>query len=158
MLRTLLHYGDAEADKLLLQQLESTDEETLFAALQLAEKSINPQVVAKLLSFLDRGSITNYEYKLKSAVVSSLAEIGNSEALPRLEQILLSGSILHAGSHARLKGEIIQTLEHYPVAAVLPLLRRLVEKGPNEQARQAGDIYRALQRKAHGSPAENPSA
>lgn len=158
VLRTLLHYGDAEADKILLQQLDSAEEETLYSALQLAEKSANKRVFAKLLALLDRGSLTNYEYKLKSTVVNTLAEIGNPEALPRLEQILFSGAILHAGSHARLKADIMRTLDHYPAATLLPLLKRVIEKGSNELVRQAEDIYRLLQRKAHGSSAENPSA
>lgn len=155
VLRTLLHYGDAEADKMLLQQLASSDEETLYTALQLAEKSTNPRVFSILLSFLDRGSLTNYEYKLKSAVVSSLAEIGNPAALPRLEQILQSGSLLHAGNHTRLKAEITRSLDHYPPAAVLPILRKIIEKGSSEQVRQAEEVYRLIQRKVHGSSAEN---
>jgi HEAT repeat protein len=156
-LRTLLHFGDPEADAILVQQLDSSDEETFYTAIQLAEKSANPQVFAKLLSFLDRGSMTNYEFKLKCAVVTSLAEMANPAALPRLEQILLSGSLLHAGSHARLKAEIMRTLDRYPVAAVKVLLTRVIEKGSNELVRQAEEVYRILQRKGHGSATEHQS-
>jgi len=157
-LRTLIYYGDAEADTILLKQLESADEEIFYTAIQLAEKSANPRIFATLLAFLDRGSMTNYEFKLKSAVVNCLAEIANPGALPRLEQILLSGSLLHSGHHAKLKAEIMRTLDRYPVTAVRPMLKRIIEKGSNEQVRQAEEVYRTLQRKVHGISADNQSA
>lgn len=154
-LRTLIYFGDREADQMLSRHLESNDEETLYTAIQLAEKSSNPSVLPKLLSFLDKGTLTNYEYRLKSAVVASLGEIGKPSVLPRLEKILFSGTLLHAAHHNRLKGDILRTLHNYPPADVIPILKKIVQSGSDDLIRQAEEVYRALQRKQHGSPAEN---
>lgn len=147
VLRTLLHFGAPEADQILLQQLTGDDEEICLAAIQVAEKSKNREVFDFLISCFKRGKLTNYEYKLKSAVVTTLAEMGNPAALPVLEKVLLSGRFFHRQLHTKLKQEIMQTLDRYPAAAVVPVLRKVVNSGNAELTRMAEELYKNLQKK-----------
>jgi HEAT repeat protein len=145
-MKTLLHFQDPQADRLLQSNLAAGDEETLLAAVQLAEYSANPQVCAKLVALLDRRGIVDFGLELKSAVVRSLAEIGNPVVLPDLEKVLQSKSILHSGMLSRLKLEIVRSLERYPQEAVMPLLQRF-SAGSGEIAGIAADLLRTLRRK-----------
>lgn len=149
-IRTLVHFGDREADRILLSLLKSDDEEKITTGLQLAERSASPDIFRTILSLLDRGGLTNYEYRLKSAAVQTLGEIGNPEALPRLEKILFSSNLIHASHHNRLKGDIIRSLPLYPLQSVIPLFKKIASSGSKEMIAQAEESYRVLQRKRQG--------
>jgi len=149
-IRTLTSLGDREADRILLSLLKSDDEEQIISGLQLAEKSSNPEVFRTILALLDRGGLTSYEYRLKSAAVQTLGEIGNPAALPRLEKILFSTQLIHASQHNRLKGDIIRSLSLYPPQSVVPLFKRIASGGSKEMIALAEESYRILQRKRQG--------
>lgn len=151
VMKTLLHYRDQEAERLLLRNLNATDEELQLSAIQLAEKSTNPDVLRILLGLLGRGGLRNYEYRLKSAVVNTLAEIGSAEAVPVLVKLLLSRNLFHHGQHKRLKADIMRSVEQYPVDVALDLVRRVVQSGRGELLTMAQESYASLQRKVHGN-------
>ncbi len=85
--------------------------------MQIAEMSSNPEIVHKLLTILDSGGLTDYGLEIKSAVVQTLAAIGNDQALPKLKEILFSVSFLHPGKHAKLKTVIIRSLPRFSAVA-----------------------------------------
>lgn len=149
-IRTLAHFGDREADRIILGLLGSSDEETVMGGLHLAEKSRSTELFRAVLSLLDRGGLTNYEYRIKSAAVQTLGEMGNPEALPRLEKILFSSTLIHAAHHNRLKGDIIRTLPLYPVQSVVHLFKKIAENGSKEMIALAEESYRIIQRKRQG--------
>lgn len=148
--RTLAHFGDREADRIILSLLRQPDEASITSALQLTGKGAGPEVVSAVLGLLDRGSLTNYEYRIKSAAVQTLAEIGNPMVLHRLEKILFSSTLIHASHHNRLKGDIIRSLPLYPPQSVLPLFREIASRGSKEMIEIAEESYRHLQRRSQG--------
>jgi len=141
VLRTLIYFQDPEADRQLLLDLKSEKHDTQFAALQLAEASKSPQVLARLLELLK----TSGDFELKNAALHPLAVIGNPVVLPELGQLLKTGSILHPILMHKLKLEIIRSLERYPTVAASQLLAKIPELGDRELTSLADEIARKLQ-------------
>jgi len=142
-LKTFLHFHDSAAEQQILQEMESNDHDVRMAAIRLAEKSSSRAVFDKVLSFLTRSGISTMEYELKSAAAQTLAEIGNVEALPNLLKVLDSRSILHPVLHAKLKLEIVRSMERYPFHAAHPILTRL-SAGKDKFAQQAALSLRII--------------
>lgn len=145
VLRTLLHFHDPEADRLLLQEMAGNDHERLLTAVQLAEKSRGPEVFHKLLELLHKGGLTDFDFELKSAVVHSLGEIGDPAALPELGRLFQAKSLLRPKMQHRLKAEIVRYMERYPADAVNGLLATLARESQDEVAQMAAEIRRNLQ-------------
>jgi len=144
LLKTLLHYQDPEADRLLLSSLTGKDREQRLIGIQLAVQSRNPDVVTLLLGFLEKGGITDYDYELKSAVVRTLGEMGNVDALPELVKLLRSRNLIHAQKHDRLKLDVVNSLVNYPPAWVGYLLDELCRGENREIASAAANIRNQL--------------
>ncbi|WP_223907619.1 HEAT repeat domain-containing protein [Geobacter sp. AOG1] len=144
LLKTLLHYQDPESDRLLHRYLTGKDREQRLMGVQLAAQSRNPQVVTMLLAFLAKGGIADYEFGLKSAVVKTLGEMGNVDALPELVTLLRSRNLLHPQKHALLKVKIVHSLAHYPPAWVSYLLDELCRGDNQELAKAASDVRQQL--------------
>jgi HEAT repeat protein len=142
-LKTLLHFHDSAAEKQILQEMDSNDHDDRIAAIRLAERSSSQAVFDKVLSFLIRSGFSTMEYELKSATVQTLAEIGNVEALPHLSKVLYSRSIFHPVLHAKLKLEIVRSMERYPLQAAHPILTRL-SSGKDKLAQQAVQSLRII--------------
>jgi hypothetical protein len=140
LLKTMLHFRDPEADKILLQNMTQGDDEAKLEAISLAEKSQSPQVFRQLIGFLQDNKFTGLELELKSAVIRTLGEIGNPEALPHLTRLLNARSFLRSKMLRRLKHEIVGSLERYPVAVVDGLLRTIAGSANNELAAKAAEI------------------
>ncbi|WP_432823417.1 HEAT repeat domain-containing protein, partial [Trichloromonas sp.] len=107
---------DPEADRLLLLALEETDLSIRLQTVKTAGLSRNPQVVKKLADLIDKGGFAAPELELRLAAIGALADIGSSAALPALEQLLKSKSLLNTGALNRLKAEALRSLEKYPAA------------------------------------------
>lgn len=144
-IRALLHFRDAEADRLLMRALASTDQETLLNAVRLAEGSSHPDIQKKLVEILRHGGFSGNECELKSAAIHSLGMIGNPATLPELERLLSSRSLFRSGQLSRLKEEAVQSLKFYPKTEVIALLKTLARSGQSEVRRRAEEIYRLLQ-------------
>lgn len=123
-LRTLLHMNDRTAERQILRDMENDDHDVVMTAVRLAEKSTSPEVFSKLLSILTKSGLSKNDFELKSTVVKALAEIGNDDALPCLSRILASRNIIHPRLLARLKLDIISSLELYPSQAAHDILKR----------------------------------
>lgn len=146
-LRTCLSFRDPAAERQILYDMDSSDHEVQISAIYIAEKSRSADVFKKLLSFIIKPGFTGVECELKSAVLTTLAEIGRVEALPELWKLLSSRSLLHSRALNKLKIDAIRSMTRYPPAAVLPILKRVAE-GSGEIANQAQISLRTLLRKA----------
>jgi len=147
VLKTLVFFQDPEAEKQILQELDSQENEKLLAAIQLTEKCQSPDILNKLLDLLAAGGLKQPEYEIKSAVVHSLGEIGRIEALPGLVKILVSTSLFHSKLLISLKTDVVRSLERYPSSSVKPLLERLAS-GNYEVTHQALESLRNISGKS----------
>ncbi|HET6421121.1 MAG TPA: HEAT repeat domain-containing protein [Geobacteraceae bacterium] len=145
VIRTFQHFRHPEADNFLILDMNSSDRELRLNAIQLAEKSRSPEVFKKLLSLLNRRGLSQADLETKVAVIRTLAQIRNPEALPALVRIMRSRSFLRPHAHARLKVEIIGSLNNYPTDRVRPLLEKLSESARNELAGLARETLKNVE-------------
>jgi HEAT repeat protein len=148
-LRTLLSYNDPMAERQILRDLDSSDKETRLVAINMAEKSHSPDVFRKLAAIVAKSGLSPLDFELKCAAVQSLKEIGHEEALPELVKVLGSANLIRAKALARLKLEIIRSLEGYPPKSVLPILEKIAW-GHDKLARQAEACLRVVRMKSDG--------
>ena len=145
VLKSLLSYNDPTADKLLLQDLDCSDPARKLAAVQIADMSNNPEVVSKLLTILNTGGIKDYGLEIKTAVVQTLAGIGAPQALPKLKEIIFSGSFLHSAKHNQLKVVILRALARFPAPLARPLLEEVIAGGDKTLSPLAVEAMKGLQ-------------
>ena len=144
-LKSLLHYRDPNADRLLLKELASPDPARQLAAVQNAEMSPNPDVAGTLLAMLDTGNFKEYSLEIKCAAVQSLAASGNIRALPSFVAILRSTSLFNARKLNQLKTEIVRALPRFPAVEARPLLQELAASGGKTIAPVAADTLKRFQ-------------
>ena len=149
VLKTLVHFRDPNAEHLVLDNLNSRNQELLVAAIQLARRCTSPAIAAKLTQLLKQGGYAQSEYEVKSAIVHTLGEIGRSEVLPELVTILRSRSLLHSRQLTRLKSDIIYSLSKYPLQCSQPVLERIANDS-GEVARMAEETLHRIIGKNHG--------
>jgi hypothetical protein len=143
--RTLSYFQDPEAEQMLLEDLSSPVKEVQRSAVRLAEESQSPEVLNKLLFFLNRNGIFDIHFELKIEVVRTLAEIGNLKSLPHLEQLLQSKTFLHRRAMNRLKAEVIRSLEFYPSQEITPLLKQFSKVRNRELANLASQMLEEIE-------------
>ena len=148
VIKTFQLFNHSEADRLLLQDMQSSERELLLNAIQLAEKSRNKEVFSKLLSFLTKGGFTNSDFEIKSAVVRTLAQIKNDQALPSLMRYVRSKHLFLPNSHNRLKVEIIKSFQQYKAESVRPLLDELAISDQDELVLLAKETLYTIQGEA----------
>ena len=146
-LKSLLLGGDPIAQRQVVRDLDSSDRETQLAALSLVDRSSPPELTTKLVQLLSSGGYTPLEYELKAACVQALAETGRPEALPELQKLLSSRSLLAFKTLSRLKADIVRSLDRYPHQATLPLLEHLA-KGSDELAALASEQLKLVRGKS----------
>ena len=146
VVKSLLLAGDPIAQRQLLRDLDSNDLETRLAAVNLIDNASPPEVAQKLVEMLSTGGYSSDEYKLKSACVKALAEIGRVEVLPELNKLLGARSMLAYKTLNQLKVDIVNSLQRYPAEAVLPLLKRLAS-GSDKVADLAAESLEIVRRR-----------
>ncbi|ALC18226.1 HEAT-like repeat-containing protein [Desulfuromonas soudanensis] len=142
---TLLHFRAPGADRILLEMLGDNDPAEQLRAVLLAPRTPYPAVFRALLALLNQGILTGSNFELKRGVVQALAETGNPAALPELGRRLRSNSLFHPILHARLKLEIVKSLEYYPAAEAAIILAEVVRSGSGDLARTAAQTLKNLQ-------------
>jgi DNA-binding transcriptional ArsR family regulator len=147
-LKTMVHFRDPQAEKLVMDNLSSQNQELQTAAIQLSEQCSSPAIVAKLANILMQGGYSQSEYDKKSAIIHALGEIGRAEVLPELAKILRSRSLLHFRQLTKLKTDIINSLPKYPVKVSRPVLERIAS-GSGDIARLAEETLRVISGKMH---------
>jgi hypothetical protein len=143
VLKTLVHFRDPQAEKLVMDNLSSQNQELQTTAIQLAEQCASPAIAAKLTNILAQGGYSQSECDKKSAIVHALGEIGRAEVLPELAKILSSRSLLHSRQLTKLKTDIIDSLPKYPAKVSRPVLESIA-KGSGEIARLAEETLRII--------------
>jgi hypothetical protein len=142
-LKTLVHFRDPQAEQLLMNNLNSQNQEIQVAAIQLAERCASSAITALLAQMLVQGGYSHSECERKSAIVHTLGEIGRTEVLPELAKVLRSRSLFHSKHLTRLKSDIIRSLPKYPVHFSRPVLE-LIAKDSGEIARLAQETLRII--------------
>jgi hypothetical protein len=145
--RTLAHFQDPDAERMLLKDLSSQEKEIQRTAVQLAKDSQSPGVFNKLLELLTRGGGFGANIDIKIEVIRTLAKIGNPESLPPLERLLRSRNFLNRRAMNRLKAEVIRSLEFYPRKEIGILLEKFSKVRDNELANLAFQTLKNAQQR-----------
>jgi hypothetical protein len=145
--RTLSHFQDPDAERMLLEDLSSQEKEVQRGAVQLAEDSQSPEVFNKLLELLNRRGVFGVHFDLKIEVIRALAEIGNPASLPHLERLLRSKNFLRRRAMNRLKAEVIRSLEFYPTQEAAILLEEFSSIRNHDLANLASQMLKNVQQR-----------
>lgn len=145
VLKTLVHFSDPQAEKQILDDLDSHAPEQQAAAIQLAERCTSPDIVTKLTSMVTQGGFSQIECERKCAIVRTLGEIGRAEVLPELAKILSSWRLLKSRQLTKLKSDIIRSLPKYPAKVSIPVLERIAS-GSGELAILAAETLEYISR------------
>lgn len=143
ILKTLVHFRDPQAEKMILENLDSQNQELQTAAIQLAERCSAPAIAAKLAGMLSQGGFSQIECERKYSIVHALGEIGRAEVLPELAKILSSRSLLHSRQLTKLKTDIILSLPKYPSKVSRHVLEHISD-GTGEIARLAEETLKLI--------------
>lgn len=147
-IRVFLDFNDPLVERQILHDLSSKDKTVQLAAIHLADKSHSPDVYKGLITILQQTGLSTDDYEIKAAAILSLGEIGRPEALPELAKILSAKSLFHAKVLAKLKLDVIRSLEYYRTPLATQMLETLA-KGKDELARQAATTLRSTLAKKH---------
>lgn len=141
VLEMLLQLRDPEGDRLLLDDLTGTDPMVRLQAIQQAEKSAHPDIVAALLGILLRKGFSPESFTEKRASIRTLAEIGDPCAIPVLSKILAAWVFFRSSPRLALKKEIVQTLGRYHDPSAVELLNRIAQlRDPELSALARGQV------------------
>jgi hypothetical protein len=142
-LKAMVYFNDPQAERKVLDDLESQSPELQTAAIQLADKCTSPAIVTKLINMLSSGGFSQIECERKSSIVHALGEIGRAEVLPELAKILSSRSLLRSRQLAKLKTDIIRSLPKYSPNVSRPVLERIAN-GYGEIANLATETLKII--------------
>jgi hypothetical protein len=143
VLKTLVQFRDPQAEKQVMDNLNSQNPDLQTTAIQLAERCKSPAIAARLARMLSLGGFSQVECERKSTIVHALGEIGRSEVLPELGKILSSRSLLHSRQLTKLKTDIIHSLPKYPPVVSRPILEHIAG-GSGETAQLAEETLRLI--------------
>jgi hypothetical protein len=143
VLKALVHFRDPQAEKQILNDLDSPNPEQQTTAIQLAEQCSSPDIVSKLINMLSPGGFSTVECERKSTIIRALGETGRSEAMPELAKILRSRSLFYARQLTKLKAEVIRSLSKYPPTVARPVLERIAN-GSGELSSLATETLRII--------------
>jgi len=135
--KTLLHFKDPEAHRMLLEDLSGKDKEARLIAVGLAENCQSVEVVNRLLELLNKGNLLRSELDLKKKIIQTLGRMRDPSILPHLEKMFRSKSLLHRNALNQLKAEIIRSLEYYPGKEPVSIIEKLSRGGTQEVAHLA---------------------
>jgi HEAT repeat protein len=144
VLHTLLALGDPKADRILLNEMNSSDGDRCINAIILAGMTQNREVTHKLVEFLKRSGLGRTSFEIKKASVHALAEIGDTSILPTLQDVLKSFSLFFRRKSHLLKLEIIDSLGKYPAVEVAPILKSIARERPAVLASRALLVMKTL--------------
>lgn len=150
-LKTLLHFGDKDAEGILLQDFESKDPAVRLNAIQLASFARGLEVAERLVEIVRKGPMGAQALAVKKAAVRSLQDMAQPEVLPQLRRILGSWSLFHSDKLKELKSEILRSLSRYPSDAATPVLEDFMKSANGELLRVAQATLGQLKRRTvHG--------
>jgi HEAT repeat protein len=143
-LHTLLALGDPRADRILLDEMNSSDGDRCVNAIKLAAMTQSREITGKLAELLKKRGFSKTGFEIKKASVHALADIGDTSILPILQDVLRSFSLFfHRKSHL-IKIEIIDSLGRYPAVEAAPILRSIAQGRPGALAGRALLVMKTL--------------
>jgi len=135
--KTLLHFKNPEAHRMLLEDLSGKDKEARLIAVGLAENCQSVEVINRLIELLNKGNILRSEIDLKKKIIQTLGRMRDPSILPHLERMFRSKSLLHRNALNQLKAEIIRSFEYYPGKEPVSIIEKLSRGGNQEVAHLA---------------------
>lgn len=145
LMQTLIKFNDPIAERIILQEMDSQDMGRCLKAIALAGMTRNRLVSQKLLEFLRKKGLGKSILPLKKASVYSLGEIGDSSALPVLQDILKSRTFFRRHAAMNLKLEIVKSLRKYPTGEASPILRAVANSGPQPLVDHALSVMKNIE-------------
>ena len=144
LLHTLLALRDPEADKVLLEELNSPDADRCLKAIALAGLASNREITLKLAGFLKKRGLDKTSFDIKKASVQALADVGDPSVLPVLRDVLGSFFLFSRRNAHLLKLEIIESLGKYPAADASPILQKISRGRPHVLSSRALQVMKTL--------------
>jgi len=144
LLHTLLALRDSEADRILLEELNSPDADRCLKAIALAGMASNREIALKLAGFLKKRGLDKIGFDIKKASIQALADMGDPSVLPVLSDVLGSFFLFSRRNAHLLKLEIIESLGKYPAADAAPILRKISRGRPHVLASRALQAMKTL--------------
>ena len=144
LMQTLIKFNDPVAERIILQEMGSPDIGRCLKAIALAGMTRNRLVSQKLQEFLKQKGFGKTILPVKKASVYALGEIGDPSTLPTLQDILKSRTFFRRHAAMNLKLEIIDSLKKYPVGDVSPILREIVNSGPQPLMNHARTVMKDM--------------
>jgi HEAT repeat protein len=144
VVKTLQHFNDPEADRLLLHAMDHSDKELRLSAVQLAENSRSPDVFNRLLGFLKKRAMTSSDFELKIAVIRTLAKMKNIDAIPELMRLMRGKNFLHPILFNCLKEEVVRSLGYYPPEKITTILEQIAQSHKGVLQKAAQDTLRTV--------------
>lgn len=145
-LKTCLLFKDRTATEHLMTLLDADNTQEVINAVGLAGLSESKPVFEKLLSLLKDTSLGGDQLSIRKAVVRALGLRAHRSALPLLSDLLVSKSFLRPQKSLELKLEIVSSLDKYPAADVVDILRVQVQSRSPELSHQARLVLKRLER------------
>ncbi len=136
-LRYLFSCNPATANRQLLQELESEDPDAQLAAIQIADLSHDPQVLAILHKQLEKDPATPLELEIRQHIVKALTRIGHRDSLPVLRRILQKKGLLISRRVKQLQTDIVTALASFPDTLAEKLLKELINSRYKQLALEA---------------------
>jgi hypothetical protein len=124
-IKCLLSSGDKYAKDLIREYLESKSKDLFEQAVALSGSFRIKEVVGDLIKLINKQEITGDDILSKIPIVRALGDIGDSQAVDALRELLSGKSFFFKSATERLKAEIYMTLKKYPYESV----KDLVEAG-----------------------------
>ena len=143
-LKTCLMLRDDESLKKLVSTLSSGNRQDVLHAITMSQLSTNPQLSAILLKMLKKKELFSFDFDIKKALVQTLAEQKNPQALVVFSEMLRATHFFKASLYNRFKIEIVKALGRYPAAQVSTLLRQQIDHGTEETASQARSLLKKM--------------
>jgi len=143
-LKTCLLLHDEESIKKLISNLSSENRQEVLHAITMSQLVNNKTLSAALLRMLQSNKLFRFDFDIKKALVHTLAEHKNPQAIAIFSRILRSRKIFKASQYNKFKIEIIKVLGRYPAARVTPLLQQQISSGTEEAAGQARQTLKRL--------------
>lgn len=143
-LKTCLLMHDDESIQKLITNLYSNNRQEVLHAITMSQLVDNPKLSAELLKLLSTNELFRFDYDIKKAVMQTLAEHKNPQALIVFSKMLQTGRIFKSALYKKFKVEIVKALGKYSAAQVSAMLQQQIDSGTEEAASQARQVLKRL--------------
>ncbi|HEY5674968.1 MAG TPA: HEAT repeat domain-containing protein [Malonomonas sp.] len=140
VLSIMFRLNPAGANRQLQKELRSNDPEARLAAVEIADLSRDPEIVAILLQLLQGEPDSSDDLSNKQLLLKALSRIGSPDSLPVLKNLLQKKRLIISRRQKQFQQDIITSLAGYPQKLALPLLKELSRSRQAHQAKLAAEL------------------